>query len=158
MKALSVGSIVESVCGKCNDIMGHTIMAMVGNEIVKVECRVCKSQHRYCPPARAAVREKSTVTMKKGREGDPVPSRQTAMAKATRPAMPKSTLRKSSAAAAAQATLELWQAMVRKYDGGSPTAVQHGRELYCGRFYFPPGFRAGAGYRPHPAGQNGCVV
>ena len=115
MNVLSVGSIVESICGKCNDVMGHTIMAMVGNEIAKVECRVCKSQHRYRAPVRTGA-GKSTVTMKKGRDGEPVASRQTVVAKATRPAAPKAQ-RKPIASLAA---LEAWQDMVCKHEGEIP--------------------------------------
>ncbi len=50
MEKRTLGSIVESKCGKCNDVTGHIIMAMVGGEIVKVECRACGSVHRYRPP------------------------------------------------------------------------------------------------------------
>ena len=143
MKTLSVGSIVESICGKCNDVMGHTIMAMVGNEIIKVECRVCKSQHRYRPPARVAAGGKSTVTMKKGRDGEPV-SRQSAMAQATRPVMPKSAPRRSSAAAAAaQAALESWQAMMRKHDGEAPRPYSMGASFAVGDFISHPTFGPG---------------
>ena len=144
MKQLSVGSIVESVCGKCNDVMGHTIMAMVSGEIVKVECRVCKSQHRYRPPARVPVGGKSTVTMKKGREGEPVDNRQAAVARATRPAMPKSASKKSSAAViAAQAALESWQAMMLKREGDVPRSYNMTEGFAVGDLIDHPAFGRG---------------
>ena len=138
MKALAVGSIVESICGKCNDVMGHTIMAMVGNEIVKVECRVCKSQHRYRPPARTGGGN-TTVTLKKGRDGAPVASRQTAIAKPARPSAPKSA-RKTSAAVAAQ---EAWQAMMRKHDGETPRPYVMAETFAVGEFLSHPTFGLG---------------
>lgn len=144
MKALSVGSIVESICGKCNDVMGHTIMAMVGNEIVKVECRVCKSQHRYRPPARAATGGRSTLTMKKGRDGEPV-SRQSAMTQASRPVAPKSAARRSSAAmAAATASLQAWQDAMRKHEGETPRPYAMAEKFAVGEFLSHSAFGPGA--------------
>ena len=116
MKAHTVGSIIESVCGKCNDVMGHTIMAMVGTEIIKVECRACGSVHKYRPPVRLGG-GKAAVTMKKGRDGEPVSSRQGSTAKASRPAMPKSAARRPSAAVAAY---EAWQAAMRRHGDEPP--------------------------------------
>lgn len=142
MKALSVGSIVESVCGKCNDVMGHTIMAMVGSEIVKVECRVCKSQHRYRPPARVSS-GKTTVTMKKGRDGDPVSSRQTVMAEATRPAAPKAARKPSAAMAAAMVSLENWQNAMRRHAGESPRPYAMAELFVAGEYLSHPVFGLG---------------
>lgn len=143
MKAHAVGSIVESICGKCNDVMGHTIMAMVGNEIVKVECRVCKSQHRYRPPARVA-QGRSTVTMKKGRDGEAVSSRQAAIGQATRPVAPKPTARKNSAAAlAAEALQDKWRAAMRKHEGEEPRAYAMSEAFAAGDYITHPTFGLG---------------
>lgn len=134
MKTHAVGTIVESICGKCNDVMGHTIMAMVGGEIVKVECRVCKSVHRYRPPARVAG-GKTVVTMKKGRDGDPTSSRQSAMTQATRSVAPKSAARKpSGAAAAAIAAAESWRAAMRKREGETPRQYAMAEVFAAGDF------------------------
>ena len=35
------GDRIEARCTRCNDITGHVIVALVGGEIVKVECRAC---------------------------------------------------------------------------------------------------------------------
>ena len=45
------GDRIEARCTRCNDITGHVIVALVGGEIVKVECRACGSVHKYYPPA-----------------------------------------------------------------------------------------------------------
>ncbi|MFR6517800.1 MAG: hypothetical protein ACLUPV_00325 [Bilophila wadsworthia] len=38
------GDRIEARCTRCNDITGHVIVALVGGEIVKVEC-ACGSVH-----------------------------------------------------------------------------------------------------------------
>ena len=55
----SAGGFVASYCTKCKLDLGHTIMAMVGEKIVRVKCRTCGSEHNY--------RDKTTKTVKKGR-------------------------------------------------------------------------------------------
>lgn len=138
MSAYSVGSIIESICGKCNDVMGHTIMAMVGGQIIKVECRVCKSQHKYRPPARTAT-GRATLTMKKGRDGAPVASRQAA-APATRPAAPKAPAKKLSAAIAHQ---EAWQAAMRRHGGETPRPYVMAESFEVGECIIHPVFGTG---------------
>ena len=138
MKSLSVGSIVESICGKCNDVMGHTIMAMVGSEIVKVECRVCKSQHRYRAPVRTAG-GKTTVTMKKGRDGNPVASRQSAVTQVSRPSSPKAPRKISSAIA----SMEVWQGMLRKRSDETPRPYAMAEAFASGDFLQHPTFGFG---------------
>lgn len=137
----AVGSIVESICGKCNDVMGHTIMAMVGNEIVKVECRVCKSQHRYRAPARTAG-GKPTVTMKRGRDGEPVVSKQSAAAQASRPVAPRAK-KPSAAMVAAQAALESWQAAMREREGLTPRPYAMAEVFAAGEYITHPTFGPG---------------
>lgn len=52
---LSVGSEIESWCGKCKEMREHHIVAMVGGEPKQVICVVCSSRHNYRaePPAKA---------------------------------------------------------------------------------------------------------
>ena len=45
------GDRIEARCTRCNDITRHVIVALVGGDIVKVECRACGSVHKYYPPA-----------------------------------------------------------------------------------------------------------
>lgn len=49
----SAGDIIETNCTKCKALTNHTIVAMVGELIVKVECNVCHSSHKYHPPKEA---------------------------------------------------------------------------------------------------------
>lgn len=141
MKVHAVGSIVESVCGKCNDVMGHTIMAMVGNEIVKVECRVCKSVHRYRPPAHVA-RGGSAVTLKKGRDGEPVSSRQAA-SRAERPVASRPSARKNAALAKAEAVLENWRVVMSAHKGEEPRAYAMNETYEPGEYVAHPVFGLG---------------
>jgi hypothetical protein len=49
MKALSAGGFVETRCTRCRDIKNHTIVAMVGEKIARVECNTCHGTHNYHP-------------------------------------------------------------------------------------------------------------
>lgn len=51
---VSVGSEVESWCGKCKEMTTHNIVAMVHEAPKQVICQVCSSRHDYRtePPAR----------------------------------------------------------------------------------------------------------
>lgn len=68
----SAGDIVETNCTKCRALMNHTIVAMIGDQIVKVECNTCHSTHKYHPPkeakAPAAPRAARTSTAAPRRE------------------------------------------------------------------------------------------
>jgi hypothetical protein len=44
-KVLSAGDYIASRCTKCKDATGHTIVAMVGEKVVKVVCNTCGSTH-----------------------------------------------------------------------------------------------------------------
>jgi len=46
-KVLSAGDYIASKCTKCKDATGHTIVAMVADKVVKVECNTCGSIHNY---------------------------------------------------------------------------------------------------------------
>ena len=48
-KPLSAGDPVESHCTKCRTLTNHTIVAMVNNQPVRVECNTCGGQHNYRP-------------------------------------------------------------------------------------------------------------
>ncbi|HTE54022.1 MAG TPA: hypothetical protein VK698_24370 [Kofleriaceae bacterium] len=42
----SVGADIEALCSKCGDVW-HVVVAKVGAEIVKVQCKECGGYHRY---------------------------------------------------------------------------------------------------------------
>lgn len=46
-KVLSAGDYIASKCTKCKESTNHTIVAMVGEKVVKVECNTCGSTHNY---------------------------------------------------------------------------------------------------------------
>ncbi len=48
-RPLSAGSIIETRCTRCRALMNHTIVAMVGEKVVRVECNTCHSMHNYHP-------------------------------------------------------------------------------------------------------------
>lgn len=64
------GDRIEARCTRCNDVTGHVIVALVGGEIVKVECRACGSVHKYYPPQRKkdAGEKKSVYRVKAGED------------------------------------------------------------------------------------------
>ena len=46
-----VGGEVDALCTKCELVLAHTVIAMVGAVPVKVECNTCHGVHRYKAPA-----------------------------------------------------------------------------------------------------------
>jgi len=65
-KPLSAGSLIVTRCTRCKAELNHTIVAMVGEKIVRVECDTCHGTHAYHPPkavkAPAAARTPGTKT------------------------------------------------------------------------------------------------
>ncbi len=115
MQNVTVGSMVEALCGKCNDVMGHTVVVMLGGAVAKVECRVCGSVHRFRPAG------KSAPLAAKGdrRGGSPAPARQTRERAPSGPGTGLALSRKEAAAAAA--AREQWLAMTSRRRGDTPT-------------------------------------
>jgi len=48
-RQLSAGNNIETRCTRCNAVLNHTIVAMVGEKIVRVECNTCHGLHAYHP-------------------------------------------------------------------------------------------------------------
>jgi len=46
---LSAGSTIETRCTRCKGILNHSIVAMVGEKIVRVECSTCHGVHAFHP-------------------------------------------------------------------------------------------------------------
>lgn len=46
-KKLSAGDIIEAHCTRCRTLMNHTIVAMVGERVVRVQCNTCDGVHNY---------------------------------------------------------------------------------------------------------------
>ena len=62
MRKNRIGDTVDSWCGKCKMILGHTIEAMLGEKPARVHCNTCNSQHAYKPsePVKAAAQPGKT--------------------------------------------------------------------------------------------------
>jgi len=61
------GQEIDSQCLKCKSVTNHIIIAMVEEEIAKVECNVCGAKHKYRPPKvkkPAAVKKKKVAAKK----------------------------------------------------------------------------------------------
>jgi hypothetical protein len=63
-RKLSAGDNVEAPCTRCRKVLNHTIVAMVGDRVVRVQCNTCGGAHNYrpvaepkAPVARAAVQK-----------------------------------------------------------------------------------------------------
>jgi len=80
----SVGADIESICRKCGDVW-HVVVAMVGNDIAKVQCKQCNGLHKYKNPdvAKAAAKEKKKPAKKRA------PAMTAAQKKAAAAAKPK---------------------------------------------------------------------
>src|SRR5579862_6852400 len=72
----AVGADVEALCSKCGDVW-HVVVAKVGEQIVKVQCKECRKEHRYKSPhgAPAAMKQAQSVS-------NPRPARMAAVPKA----------------------------------------------------------------------------
>jgi len=42
-----VGGEVDAFCSSCKLVLGHTILAMVGDRIARVRCNTCAGEHAY---------------------------------------------------------------------------------------------------------------
>jgi hypothetical protein len=56
-----VGADVEALCSKCGDVW-HVVVAKVGAQIVKVQCKQCGGYHRYKSPHGAPAAKKAPAT------------------------------------------------------------------------------------------------
>ena len=71
VKKLSAGDTVESRCTRCRTILNHTIVAMQGEQVVRVECNTCRGTHNYYPekktkaPSAAGAVKKATPGTRK---------------------------------------------------------------------------------------------
>src|SRR5512139_1260886 len=70
---LSAGDIIEASCTRCRALLNHTIVAMVGEKVVRVECNTCHGTHNYHPvkatkePVAAKTAQKKVAAPRKAR-------------------------------------------------------------------------------------------
>ena len=48
-RKLSAGDTVEARCTRCRTVLNHTIVAMVEERVVRIECNTCHGVHNYYP-------------------------------------------------------------------------------------------------------------
>lgn len=65
-----VGADVEALCSKCGDVW-HVVVAKVGQQIVKVQCKQCSGYHRYKSPHGAPQEKKLPAAIRPPREAKP---------------------------------------------------------------------------------------
>lgn len=46
-KRPKAGSDIDAFCSKCGFDLAHVIIAMVGDKVVRVQCKTCNSPHAY---------------------------------------------------------------------------------------------------------------
>jgi hypothetical protein len=63
----AVGADVEALCAKCGDVW-HVVVAKVGTQIVKVQCKQCGGYHRYKSPHGAPAEKKLPSAIRPARE------------------------------------------------------------------------------------------
>lgn len=63
-RGYSAGDEVDSKCNKCKLVLAHTIIAMNGDKVARVQCNTCRGPHAYRPPEgakeRTAARRRTT--------------------------------------------------------------------------------------------------
>lgn len=114
---IQAGSSVESLCKKCKTVTDHHVVAMLGDKIVKVECKVCRARHAYASPkaepkGTAAARVRNGAT---GAVSTPIAA----------PAASASGQKRASAAASrqAQAQADQWEKLVGSAAGSAPYSM-----------------------------------
>ena len=45
--SLQLGDMIDDHCSRCKRTTDHAIVAMTGDDVVKVVCRTCNSEHKY---------------------------------------------------------------------------------------------------------------
>jgi hypothetical protein len=59
----TAGDDVESRCLKCKAVTSHTIIAITGDVIAKVQCNTCDARHNYRPPV--TEKKKKSITRRR---------------------------------------------------------------------------------------------
>ncbi|PLX95298.1 MAG: hypothetical protein C0621_04015 [Desulfuromonas sp.] len=59
-KSYSAGDVTDARCTRCRALTNHTIIAMVGETIARVQCNTCGGSHNYRPPAKPKAEKVTT--------------------------------------------------------------------------------------------------
>jgi RNase P subunit RPR2 len=44
---MRLGDTIDDHCSRCKRTTHHAVAAMTGDDVVKVVCRICNSEHKY---------------------------------------------------------------------------------------------------------------
>lgn len=70
------GGEVDSFCNKCKLTLAHTILALVGDKIARVQCNTCGSQHAFkSAPGAASTAKVPRATTSRARASSAAPSK-----------------------------------------------------------------------------------
>lgn len=64
-RKLSAGDTLEARCTRCRTVLNHTIVAMVEERVVRIECNTCHGEHKYYQEKAAKVAAPGGSTPKK---------------------------------------------------------------------------------------------
>jgi hypothetical protein len=62
---LLVGGDIDAQCTKCRMLLGHTILAMVGDKPARVRCNTCQGEHNFHGPEKVAATGTNGAAKKK---------------------------------------------------------------------------------------------
>ncbi len=69
-KRVRLGDVIDDYCPRCRLIMNHGVVGMVGDEVKKVRCNTCLSEHQYrngrLPTRRSSEKKKLFEEVLKG--------------------------------------------------------------------------------------------
>lgn len=72
-RRVRLGDVVDDYCPRCRLIMNHGVVGMIGDEVKKVRCNTCLSEHQYrhgqLPASRRKARGKLFEEVLKGITG-----------------------------------------------------------------------------------------
>ena len=72
-RKLSAGDTIEARCTRCRAILNHTIVAMVGERVVRVECNTCRGMHNYHPLKEQTVVKEGKIAAPSTAKKEPAP-------------------------------------------------------------------------------------
>lgn len=75
-KKLSAGDDIEARCTRCRMITNHIIIAMVEDEVVKVQCHTCGGAHKYHKPKPEKVAKPKAAKTTARKSTKPAPGEQ----------------------------------------------------------------------------------
>lgn len=84
-----LGDVIDDYCTRCRMIMNHGIVGMVGDEVAKVRCNTCQSEHAYkhgrLPKRRRGETDRLFAEVLRGIRGEPDPAEAAAAASEDKP-------------------------------------------------------------------------